>query len=146
MHLIAAEETSAIFKAFARLIEKEGLGGKIALCPDGAGFGPVDAILWQSGSRIPQVSAKVLIAAGEDAVHAAQSCKADTVITCGRSCRDTMTPSSVLEGQVMATLQRSITSLSGKLIEPGECDVSHLCGTVEQKMMLAIAKLITETF
>lgn len=117
-------------------------GPRARVVPARGLLGGADVLVSLGGAaRCP--AARVLVASGESAADAARACGADIVISVGADMRNTVTPSSVMDGG-MAALQREITSLGGQRVEPREIDLSAISGSIDEKMAVAAAMLIID--
>lgn len=104
-----------------------------------------DLLLCADVKALPaRIKARALVAAEDAATSAAVRCGAETVVTCGLDSRCTLTPSSLLEGGGMATLQRETPTLSGGICLPQDLSLEDLDGPPEQRLMLAGALLLLE--
>ena len=66
------------------------------------------------------------------------------VITCGLDRRCTLTASSLLQDGGLATLQRTMRTLSGREIHPREIPLDGLHGSVDKKLTAAAILLLIE--
>lgn len=100
-------------------------------------------VLVSLGGELPYgVKAPTVICAEPEGANAARRCGAQSVVTVGMNSKDTVTPSSVLDG-CMAALQRELVCVDGSIIEPREVNLSGIQGSVVQRMAVAAAAMIS---
>jgi hypothetical protein len=137
---VCGEGSAGFVRALEEALRVRGASAHVSRgVPEGA----TDVLVCLSAPK-RGASARVIVTEGSGAC-ALPDCLAEQVVTCGLSSRDTVTPSSTLQGG-LAALQRELATLSGGSAEPRELDLSALEGAIEQKMMLAAVLLLLDAF
>ncbi len=98
-------------------------------------------ILIISNQKI-KISTQTKILIIPDDVRDIDCVKADIAISCGISDRNTITLSSSVEGCEMASVQREMLSIDGRIIEPQEIELKDIRGTTAQKLIICALKLV----
>lgn len=141
---IAEDKSNSLRNALTDALRRKALEGEVFLCR-AAEETPCDILLCSNAESLPsRIIARALVVGETAAAEAVRCCGADTVITCGLNSRNTLTPSSLLEGGGMATLQRETPTLSGGICLPLEIPLDGLSGPMEQKLMLVAALLLMQ--
>lgn len=100
-----------------------------------------DILIMQKNKSNVSVKANILIMLNDKLFD---NVDAQIAISCGVSDKNTLTLSSSETGQEMASLQREILSINGKILEPREIDLSNVKGNADEKMLMGALKLVLE--
>lgn len=141
---VAEGNSRALYDALSDALHRRGASAELVSCCAGDSI-RCDLLLCLRADLLPaQAKVQALVAAEDAAAAAALSCQAETVVTCGLDSRCTLTPSALLDGGGMATLQREIPTLCGGVCLPQEIPLDDLPGPPEQRLLLAGALLLME--
>ena len=109
------------------------------------GSSDYDIVVWYSRRKHGNsgIKTKVLILNNECASVASDACRAAIAINWGSSERDTVVLSSSMAGG-MASVQRDIETLSGKIVQPREYSLDFAEGSMEEKLVMLCIMLVTD--